>query len=261
MSTDKRIYFLSDSHLGVPTPSMSRFREKKLVNWLDDHSPSAAAIYFLGDIFDFWFEYRKVVPRGYVRLLGKIASITDQGIPVHFFTGNHDMWAFDYFEKELGVRVHKDVYETTLFGKRFLIGHGDGLGPGDRAYKFMKSIFSCRLCQMLFSFVHPGTGIGLAQYFSKKSRLANEKKPDVFKGTDKEFLVQYCKDVLKTRHIDYFVFGHRHLALEIEVSPDVYYFNTGEWLTQFSYVSFDGEKMQLHYYKTDDVIDSSKESG
>lgn len=253
MPTGKKFYFLSDSHLGVPTSQLSRQREALLVNWLDEYSHSAEAIYLLGDIFDFWFEYKKVVPKGYVRLLGKIASITDRGIPVHYFAGNHDMWIFDYFQDELGVNVYKKPIDAILFGKHFRIGHGDGLGPGDHAYKLMKKIFSCRFCQKLFSYLHPGFGIGLAQYFSKNSRLANNKKPDVFKGEQNEYLVQYCKDVLKTKHIDYFVFGHRHLPLKIEVLPGTYYINTGEWLTNFSFASFDGNDMTLNHYKPENV--------
>lgn len=249
MPTGKKFYFLSDSHLGVPTPQLSRQRETMLVNWLNEYSPSAEAIYLLGDIFDFWFEYKKVVPKGYVRLLGKIATITDRGIPVHYFAGNHDMWVFDYFHDELGVNIYKKPIDTILFGKHFRIGHGDGLGPGDHAYKMMKKVFACPVCQKLFSYLHPGFGIGLAEFFSKKSRIANKKKPDVFKGEQNEFLVQYCKDVLKKNQIDYFVFGHRHLPLKIEVSPGTYYINTGEWLTNFSFASFDGTEMTLNYYK------------
>lgn len=245
------IYFLSDSHLGVPGRKSSLEREKLLVRWFDDYSASAEAIYLLGDIFDFWFEYKKVVPKGYVRLMGKIASITDQGLPVHFFTGNHDMWVFKYFQEELGLTVHKKPIETTLYNKRFLIGHGDGLGPGDHAYKLMKKVFACRACQKLFSFLHPGFGIGIAQYFSQKSRLANKRKPELFKGENNEFLVQYCKEILAKQHFDYFIFGHRHLPLKIEIQPDVFYINTGEWLKEFSFASFDGKQMLLNTYKPD----------
>lgn len=260
MSAGKKIYFLSDSHLGVPNPELSRYREKQMVKWFDAHSSSAEAIYLLGDIFDFWFEYKKVVPKGFVRLFGKIATITDQGVPVHFFSGNHDMWVFDYFENELGVIIHKQPIVTTLFDKRFMIGHGDGLGPGDHAYKFMKRVFSCKVCQKLFSFLHPGFGVGLAQYFSQKSRIANNRKPELFKGEDRELLVHYCKEIIKTQHIDYFVFGHRHLPLKIEIQPGTYYINTGEWLKEFSFASFDGKTMALNHYKPDEIKSSAKET-
>ncbi len=246
--SSKKTYFLSDSHLGVPDARQSREREQLLVKWFDEYGFKAKEIYLLGDMFDFWFEYNTVVPKGFVRLLGKIASITDRGIPVHYFTGNHDMWAFDYFEKELGVIMHRKPLEKSIAGRSFLIGHGDGLGPGDRGYKLMKSFFACRFCQKLFSYLHPGFGIKMAMFFSRKSRLANQKNPETFKGEEHESLVHYCKSQLKNRSIDYFVFGHRHLPLKIEIMPGIYYVNTGEWVTQYSFASFDGEKMSLHYY-------------
>lgn len=249
MSAKKNTYFLSDSHLGAPDAVKSRKREQLLIQWFDEYGIEAKEIFLLGDIFDFWFEYSTVVPKGFVRLLGKIASVTDRGVPVHFFTGNHDMWAYDYFEKELGVVMHRQAVEKSIQGKNFLIGHGDGLGPGDKGYKLLKTVFACRVCQKLFSFLHPGFGMRMAMFFSRKSRLANEKKPEIFKGPEHESLVHYCIEELKTRNIDYFVFGHRHLPLKIEVAPGVYYVNTGEWLSQFSFACFDGEKMSLHYFK------------
>lgn len=245
----KKIYFLSDSHLGAPNAVRSRERELLLVQWLDQYGYDAKEIYLLGDIFDFWFEYSTVVPKGFVRLLGKIASLADRGIPVHYFTGNHDMWAFDYFEKELGVTMHRKPVEKSIDGKNFLIGHGDGLGPGDTGYKFLKAVFACPVCQKMFSFLHPGFGIRMAMFFSKKSRLANESKPETFKGNEQETLVHYCRNQLKTRDIDYFVFGHRHLPLKIPIKPGVYYVNTGEWLSQFSFASFDGKDISIHYFK------------
>ncbi len=249
LMSEKRTFFLSDSHLGAPDAAHSRAREQLLVQWFDEYGAGAKEIYLLGDIFDFWFEYHTVVPKGFVRLLGKIASVIDSGTPVHYFTGNHDMWAFDYFEKELGVIMHRKPLEKSIGGRSFLIGHGDGLGPGDTGYKMLKAVFACRVCQKMFSFMHPYIGIRMAMFFSRKSRLANENNPEMFKGEDQESLVHYCKNQLKTRNIDYFVFGHRHLPLKIEVMPGIYYINTGEWLSQFSFASFDGETMSLHYYK------------
>lgn len=251
MPAEKKIYFLSDSHLGVPDASSSRFREKLMLEWFDRYGQNAKAIYLLGDIFDFWFEYRSVVPKGYVRLLGKIAGITDKGIPVHYFTGNHDMWAFGYFEEELGVKMHRKAIYTNLGGKEFCIGHGDGLGPGDHGYKLLKAFFSCRVCQRLFSFLHPGFGMRLAMFFSRKSRMANQKKPEVFKGEEQESLVHYCRDVLRERKVDYFVFGHRHLPLNIEVAPGVHYVNTGDWVNHFTFAEFDGDKIELKAFKPD----------
>lgn len=245
MAKGKKIYFVSDSHLGVPDRLSSLEREKLLVHWLDTVRKDAGAIFLLGDIFDFWFEYRTVVPKGFVRILGKIAEISDQGIPVHYFTGNHDMWVFDYFEKELGVKMHRSPIDTEFFGKNFHIGHGDGLGPGDRGYKLVKSIFSCRLCQRLFAFIHPAAGVRMALFFSKRSRVANEKHYEEFLGEEKEWLVQYCMNMLESRPVDYFIFGHRHLPLNIEIVPDVFYINTGDWVRHFSYAVFDGERLKL----------------
>jgi UDP-2,3-diacylglucosamine hydrolase len=253
MPAEKKIYFLSDSHLGVPDKAQSRFRENLMVKWFDQYAHTAKEIYLLGDIFDFWFEYRRVVPKGYVRLLGKIAEIADRGIPVHYFTGNHDMWAFDYFEKELGVIIHRKNLFTELSGKKFCIGHGDGLGSGDTGYKLLKIIFSCRFCQKLFAFLHPGFGIGMAEFFSKKSRIANQKTPEVFVSEDKESLVHYCRDILRNRNVDFFVFGHRHLPLNIEVVPGVHYVNTGDWVTHFTFAEFDGETIDLKTFKPDKI--------
>ncbi len=245
----KKTYFVSDSHLGVPDKASSLMREKLLVQWLDKVQSDAAAIYLLGDIFDFWFEYSTAVPKGFARLLGKIAEVSDRGIPVYFFTGNHDMWAFDYFEKELGVRVYHKPTDIEIGGKVFHIGHGDGLGPGDRGYKLLKAIFGCRLCQRMFAFLHPSLGIRLAVVLSKRSRAANEKQQDEFLDKDREWLVQYCKKYVEKRPVDYFIFGHRHLPIFTEIIPGVFYVNTGDWVNDFSYAVFDGKELKLAYFK------------
>lgn len=241
----KKIYIVSDSHLGVPSHASSLEREKLLVSWLDKVSKDAEEIYLLGDIFDFWFEYSTVVPKGYVRLLGKLAEISDRGIPIHYFTGNHDMWAFDYFQKEMGVIMHRSPIEKTYNGQTFFIAHGDGLGPGDHGYKMLKKIFSNRICQKLFSWLHPGIGTGIALYFSRKSRLANGQSDEIFMGEDKERLIAFCRETLKHRHFDYFIFGHRHLPLDIQVAHNSRYINTGDWVSQYSYVEFDGLELKL----------------
>jgi UDP-2,3-diacylglucosamine hydrolase len=171
-----KIYFASDLHLGVPNKEKSLEREKRFVKWLDEIKSDASAIYLVGDVFDFWFEYKKAVPKGYVRLLGKLAEISDSGIDIHFFTGNHDMWVFDYLEKEINLKIYRKPQEITINGKSFFIGHGDGLGPHDKGYKFIKKIFSNKLCQWLFARVHPNLGISIAEYWSQKSRIANGQK-------------------------------------------------------------------------------------
>jgi UDP-2,3-diacylglucosamine hydrolase len=241
----KNIYFLSDFHLGAPDPSSSLVREKKVVSFLESIRHDAAEIFILGDIFDFWYEYRKVVPKGYVRLLGKLAELTDAGIPVHVFVGNHDMWMSGYFEEELGIPVYHHPKTFIRNGKRFYIGHGDGLGPADHGYKFIKKIFRNPLCQWLFGQLHPTWGIGLANYFSRKSREKTGSSDEFFLGEDKEWLVIYSKEVLQKEHFDYFVFGHRHLPLDIWLAPDSRYINLGDWIRTFTYAVFDGQDMKL----------------
>jgi UDP-2,3-diacylglucosamine hydrolase len=242
-----RIYFASDLHLGVPNREKSLEREKLFVKWLDEIKKDATAIFLVGDVFDFWFEYKKAVPKGYVRLLGKLADIRDAGIDIHFFTGNHDMWVFDYLEKEIDLKIYRESQEFIFNNKTFFIGHGDGLGPKDKGYKFLKKIFSNKLCQWLFARIHPNLGISIAEYWSKKSRIANGQKDETFHG-DNEWLTQFCKETLKTKKIDYFIFGHRHLPLEIDLGNDSHYINLGEWVNYNSYAVFDGNKLELKYY-------------
>ncbi len=245
----EKIYFVSDSHLGVPDRERSLARERMLVRWLDMAARDASEIYLLGDIFDFWFEYSTVVPKGYVRLLGKLAEIADRGIKVHYFTGNHDMWAFNYFNTEMGLIMHRHPIEANHHGKVLYIAHGDGLGPGDMGYKWLKKIFSNRICQKLFSFIHPGFGTGLALYFSRRSRLSNGDKDRYFRGEDKESLITYSKEMLKSGHVDYFIFGHRHYPISMEIVPGVVFVNTGDWLTNFSYAVLDQGVLSLQYFK------------
>jgi UDP-2,3-diacylglucosamine hydrolase len=240
-----KIYFASDFHLGAPNYESSLAREKRIVAWLDEVKTDAAEIFLIGDVFDFWFEYKRAIPKGFVRLQGKIAEITDSGIPVHWFIGNHDMWIFDYIPKELGVKMYKTEIEREFFGKKFMIGHGDGLGPGDRGYKFIKKVFRNKVCQWMFARLHPNFGIGLANLLSRKSRVATGQADATFYGEDKEMLIQYCKSKLTEKHFDYFVFGHRHLPIEFELSANSKYINIGDWITYFSYAVFDGEKLEL----------------
>ncbi|MFM6976277.1 MAG: UDP-2,3-diacylglucosamine diphosphatase, partial [Sphingobacteriaceae bacterium] len=201
-------------------------------------------IYLMGDIFDFWFEYATVIPKGFIRLQGKLAELTDLGIKVVFFRGNHDMWMFDYFTKELGIEIISDELVLERGGKKFFLHHGDGLGPGDAKYKLLKKFFRSRLCQWLFARLHPNLGMGIAQYWSKRSRIANSSE-EVFVSEDREWLVQYAKEVLQTQHFDYFIFGHRHLPLDIRLSDNSRYVNLGEWIHFSSYAVFDGVDLKL----------------
>lgn len=241
----KKIYFLSDFHLGIPDASSSLIREKKVAAFLESIKADAYMVFVLGDLFDFWFEYRKVIPKGYVRILGKLAELTDSGIPVHFFVGNHDMWMSGYFESELNIPVYYE-HKTYLFNeKKFVIGHGDGLGPGDHGYKFLKQIFRNPFCKFLFGLLPPFFGITLAEYFSKKSRIATGNIDDQFLGEEKEWLLQFCKSELEKGHVDYFVFGHRHLPIDYSLNNQSRYINLGDWIKYNSYAVFDGSQLKL----------------
>ena len=216
------IYFASDFHLGLDKPKPSKEREKIIIKWLDSIQSDAEEIYLLGDIFDYWFEYKNVVPKGYTRLLAKLAEFTDNGIPVHVFTGNHDMWMFGYLKNELGVILHKKPHLKTIHNKVFLLGHGDGLGPGDKGYKFIKRLFSSKINQWLFARIHPNTGIWLMKKFSQKSR-ESEKEVISFLGEEKERLIRYAEQKVKSTYFDYCIFGHRHLPIDFTLKNNIYY--------------------------------------
>jgi UDP-2,3-diacylglucosamine hydrolase len=247
--SDKKIYFLSDFHLGAPDAATSLQREKRIVEFLDTIKADAAVIFIVGDLFDFWYEYKNVVPKGYVRILGKLAEITDNGISIHFFVGNHDMWMRNYFQTELNIPVYFEPKTFEFNQKKFLIGHGDGLGPGDHKYKFLKKIFRNKLCQWLFGILPPALGLGIANYFSKKSRASTIEIVEKFLGEEKEWLIIYCKSVLETTYFDYFIFGHRHLPIDFVFSNNSRYINLGDWVDYNSYAVFDGERTDLKYYK------------
>ena len=246
-ATTKKIYFASDFHLGAPNEESSLKREKLLVKWLEEIRHDAAEIYLVGDLFDFWFEYDTAVPRGFTRFLGKLAEVSDSGIPIHIFTGNHDMWMFGYLEKELNISLHREPIIREYSGKKFFIGHGDGLGPGDHGFKMIKQVFANKVSQWLFAKLHPDWGIKLAQYWSGKSRNNNE--DEKYLGENGEWLVQFAKEQLKTEHYDYFIFGHRHLPLYMSVGEESFYINLGDWISHNTYAVFDGEKLALATYQ------------
>jgi UDP-2,3-diacylglucosamine hydrolase len=249
MLPHKKIYFASDFHLGVPTYEKSLAREKRIINWLDSIEHDAQEIFLLGDVFDFWFEYKNAIPKGFVRLQGKIANLTDKGIKVHWFLGNHDMWIFDYIPKELGVELHQSEIERVFNDKLFFIGHGDGLGPGDKGYKIIKKIFRAKFFQWCFARLHPNLGIGIANFWSRSSRKKTGDDDSVFYGEDKEMLVLYCKEKIKKKNYNFFMFGHRHYPMDIKISETSRYINTGDWFKKDTYAVFDGEKMELLEYK------------
>lgn len=241
----KKIYFLSDFHLGVPDAKASRIRELRIVQWLDSVKKDAAEIYLLGDVFDFWFEYRHAVPKGFIRLQGKLAELSDSGIKLHYFTGNHDMWVFDYLPSEIGMELYRKPIVREIDGKKFFIGHGDGLGPGDYKYKFIKKVFASKICQWLFARIHPNAGIALAHYWSRKSRIATGNYDEHYKGDDKEYLVVFAKEELKKQHIDFFIFGHRHLVIDMTVGENSRYINLGDWIKFNTYAVWDGRQLNL----------------
>lgn len=249
LQAGKKIYFLSDFHLGVPTHAQSREREDRIVRFLNSIQHDAQEIYLMGDLFDFWFEYKTAIPKGFIRLQGKMAELADSGIPLHIFTGNHDMWMFGYFEQELGAHIYRQPITRSINGKKFYLGHGDGLGPGDRQYKRFKLFFRNRFCQWLFGKLHPDRGIGLANYLSSRSRASHEESDKKFLGEENEWLVIYCKEVLQQEPVDYFIFGHRHLMLDIALPQNSRYINLGDWMRYNSYAVFDGEHLQLKQFE------------
>ncbi len=245
----KKVYFASDNHLGAPDRQKSLPREQKFVQWLDTVKEDAAVIFLLGDLFDFWFEYKTVVPKGFTRTLGKLAQITDSGIPIYYFVGNHDLWMNGYFEEELNIAVYHKPKEFTFNDKKFFIGHGDGLGPGDKGYKRMKKVFTNPVAKWFYRWLHPDLGVKLAQYLSVKNKLISGDEDIKFLGEDQEWLVQYSKKKLAEEHRDYFVFGHRHLPLEIGLNDDSRYVNLGDWIHYFTYGEFDGQTLQLKKFE------------
>jgi UDP-2,3-diacylglucosamine hydrolase len=236
-------YFASDFHLGAPDGPASMAREKKIVRWLDAIASDCRYLFLVGDVFDFWFEYKHVVPKGYVRFLGKLAELADRGVEIYLFTGNHDMWMFGYLEKQLSSRIFRQPVEVHSGQMKMLVGHGDGLGPGDFSYKILKRVFENRLCQWLFAALHPGIGFGIAKAWSSHSRIANH-RDEQFLG-EEEFLWQYCRKMHAMQPFNYYIFGHRHLPLDLPVGENSRYLNPGEWMNHCRYLRFDGKKMEM----------------
>jgi UDP-2,3-diacylglucosamine hydrolase len=249
LPSNKKIYFASDQHFGAPTAELSFPREQKFVAWLDEIKVDAEALFLLGDLFDFWFEYKTVVPKGFVRVLGKLAEIRDSGIPIYFFVGNHDLWMSDYFEKELNIPVYRDNKEFTFNHKTFLIGHGDGKGPGDKGYKRMKRVFTNSFSKALFRWIHPDLGVKLGRYLSVKNKLISGDEDVKFLGEENEWLVLYSKRKLETKHYNYLVFGHRHLPMKITVGENSEYVNLGDWIGYFTYGVFDGDNFEIKKFE------------
>ena len=249
ISPQKKIYFASDFHFGAPNHAISLIREKKVVAWLDSVKGDASCIFLLGDLFDFWFEYRKAIPKGFTRFLGKLTELQDNGIDIHVFTGNHDLWMFDYLPVEIGIKIYKDPVELNIGKQKLLVGHGDGLGPGDPTYKYLKMIFTSPISQWLFARIHPNLGISLAERWSRQSRINNMKLEEKFQGEDREFIFAWCREMEQENHYDFYVFGHRHLPLDLKVAENSRYINLGEWVHFSPFAVYDGETMELKSFE------------
>lgn len=244
------IYFLSDAHLGSRAIPHGRMHERRLVNFLDSIKHKAAAIYMLGDMFDFWYEYKMVVPRGYTRFLGKISELTDLGVEVHFFIGNHDIWCSDYLEKECGITLHRQPLTTEIYGREFYLAHGDGLGDPDKKFKFLRAMFHNRFLQKAFSTIHPRWSIDFGLSWAKHSRLKHDNEGDPeYLGEQNEHLVIYSKEYLQTHpEINFFIYGHRHIELDLMLSKSSRVLILGDWIKLFTYAVFDGENLFLENY-------------
>lgn len=249
---EKKSYFISDAHLGSTAYTNNRNRELKLVRWLDHIEDTASDIYLLGDIFDFWYEYKYVVPKGYSRLFGKISSLTDKGINIHFFVGNHDCWTYGYLEEELGMKVYKKSLIKEINGKTFLMAHGDGLGSQPRSVKIMRKIFLSEFVRRTYNFfIHPRFNIAFGLKWSKESRNSHDEKTNSFLGEKNESLVIYAKERLKQEDINFFVFGHRHLLLDLMLNKESRVIILGDWIEQFSYGVFDEEGFRLELFESE----------
>jgi len=248
MTTRNKLYFASDMHLGAGTYADTREREARLMRWLDMIKADAAEVFLMGDVFDFWFEYKTVVPRGYIRFLGKLAELSDAGIKLYLFKGNHDMWMFSYFEQELGATIISNELIIERDGKKFYLHHGDGLGKGDTSYKILKKIFRSPVCQWLFARLHPNLSVGIANYWSAHSRIAGKRN---FEDQNKrpELLLDYCNALLQSDFYDYLIFGHKHRPLDVPLNEKSRYINLGEWINYNSYAVFDGNNVRLEYFE------------
>lgn len=249
ISANKSAYFASDQHFGAPNSKSSKVREALFLQWLNEIEKDCEVLFLLGDLFDFWVEYKYVVPKGFVRILGKIASMQDNGCKIFFFTGNHDLWIKNYFQEELGIAVFHSKQYFLIDNKLFLIAHGDGLGPNDKGYKRMKKLFTNRIAQYFFRALHPDLGMKLGNYFSRKNKLISGNEDVVFLGEEAEWLIQYAKKKLDNHQINYFVFGHRHLPLKVQLSKKSTYINLGDWIQYFTFAKWNSGKIALIDYK------------
>lgn len=250
MSQRKSIYFISDLHLGTTYDGNSRQRERLVVDFLESIADDAEQLFMVGDILDYWYEYRTVVPRGYVRFFGALASLADKGVKITWFIGNHDIWLFDYVRDEIGVEVIDGQLVTELYGKRFLITHGDGVGKLPRGFRFIRSMFRNRVCQKLYAAIHPRWTVPFAHRWSSHSRLNDKSLPQF--DIDADYLAVFARqweEAHPQQPVDYFVFGHRHIVVNENLPGfDARIIILGDWLTHFSYGVFDGDTFRIVNY-------------
>lgn len=243
------IYFISDAHLGLHPAGKSLEREKLLVQWLDEIKDKAAELYLLGDIFDFWHEYKHVVPKGFIRFLGKLSELYDNGTKLYFFSGNHDIWSYNYLKTELGTEIYHKPLIKELNGLRFFLAHGDGLGPGEFGYKLLKSIFRNKILQFLFARLHPNFALWVGKTWSKNSRYSKGIVAEDFAGEKKELQIVFAKQILKKEHFDFFIFGHRHIPFDVQLGDKSRVVNLGDWIYSFTYGILNGSHFELKQYK------------
>ncbi len=248
MSNNRKIYFVSDVHLGAPALKNNREREMLFARWLDEIKQDVEELYLMGDIFDFWYEYKKVAPRGFTRILGRIADLTDNGIPVYFFPGNHDLWVFDYLPSELGVKVHREGTVKEIKGKKFFLAHGDGLDKDDKGYIRLKKIFTNKKMQWLFSRLHPNFAMYIAHKWSASSRISKMGLDEIFE-VENDGMYKFARNFLTHEPVNYFIFGHRHAMVNNKINENSRYILLGDWIKNFSYGVFDGETFELKKYK------------
>jgi len=248
MTERNRIYFASDLHLGMQSPEQSLQREKLFIEWLEEIRKDASELWLLGDVFDYWFEYKKVVPRGFTRFLGTLASLSDEGVDIHLIPGNHDIWVFDYLPAEIGLEVHRKSVRREWNNHHFLLGHGDGLHPRDLKYRMLQRLFKNKTIQWFYARIHPNGSMAFAHRWSKNSRKKHGALGS-FMGVDKEHQIQFArKEIGKHPDIEFFVFGHRHIPYDIRIADNSRVICLGDWIGNFTYGVFDGQEFQLLKY-------------
>ncbi len=239
------VYFFSDLHLGAPYFPDSKEAERRVVAFLDHIKEDAEAIYMLGDVLDYWYEYRYVVPRGFVRFFGKLAELADSGIRIVWLIGNHDIWINDYIPSELGVEVIDGTLTEKIGDKTFFLTHGDGVGKMKRSFKFLRSLFRNKTCQKAFSAIHPRWTVPFAYNWSRHSRDKGERR-----GLPDETILSGLKQFTKEYHashpeIDFFIYGHVHILSREEISKGCEMIVLGEWIHTFSYAVFSENELKL----------------